>query len=238
MTQRAEARLAGFAYLSYIVFTMSSTMTYGRAIAGDGVAQQLSSLSHMIFQARITVLLDLLQVVSALVLAVTLYRLTKVVDPTLALLAMLFRVGEGLLGSLSILDKVQLMHLATVVTGNTTDAAGARLLGNYILNRPDELFSEFCFVIGGFIFAWLFLRGRLIPSLLAWIGVVSIGVQIVCVSLNIAGFMSVSVVNLIWLLIMTYEIPLGLWLIVKGVKTSKYDNNGLQAAGGLLKPSF
>ena len=227
VTQRAEAKTAGFAYLSYIVFTMSSTIIYAKAAAGDGATQQLAGLARMISQVRITVLLDLLQVVCALVLAVTLYRLTKIVDPTLALLAMMFRVGEGLVGSLAILSKVELMRLATA---KTTDSAIARIFGDYIFNRPDQLFSEFCFVVGGFIFAYLFLRGHLIPSLLAWIGVVSIGIQMVCVPLQIAGFMSSSVVDLLWLAVMAYEIPLGIWLIVKGVK----DSNALALKRELL----
>ncbi len=215
MTQRADARIAGTAYLSYIVFTMASVTIYGKATAGDGITQQLSSLSHMISQARVTVLLDLLQIVCALTLAVTLYRLTKVVNATLAMLAMMFRVGEGLIGSLPILSKLELMRLAT---DNSTDAARAQLFGNYIFNRPDALFSEFCFVVGGFVFAYLFLRGRLIPALLAWIGVASIGIQLVCVPLHMAGFISGSIVDWLWLLVMAYEIPLGLWLIIKGVR--------------------
>lgn len=215
MTKGAVAKTAGVAYLSYIVFTMTSVMLYGKATSGDGVTQQLSNLSHMIVQVRVTVLLDLLQVVCALVLAVTLYRLTKVVESTLAMLAMMFRVGEGLIGSLSILGKLELMRLAT---GNIMDAASTRLLGSYIFNRPDALFSEFCFVAGGFIFAYLFLHGRLIPTLLAWIGVVSIGIQLICVPLNMAGFISGSIVDMLWLLVMAYEIPLGFWLIIKGVK--------------------
>ena len=220
MSQRAEARIAGVAYLSYIVFTMASVTIYGKATAGDGIAQQLSSLSHMISQARVTVLLDLLQTVCALTLAVTLYRLTKVVDPTLALLAMMFRVGEGLIGSLAILSKLEFMRLAT---GNTMDAASTQLFGNYIFNRPAGQFSEFCFVVGGFVFAYLFLRGRLIPTLLAWIGVVSIGIQLVCVPLHIAGFIGGSIVDWLWLLVMAYEIPLGFWLIIKGVKDANVE---------------
>lgn len=177
--------------------------------------QRLSGLSQMIFQVRVTVLLDLLQVVCALVLAVTLYRLTKVVDPTLALLAMMFRVGEGLIGSSSIVGKLEIMRLAM---NSSMDAAGIQLFGNYIFNRPDELFSEFCFVVGGLIFAYLFLRGRLIPTLLAWIGVIAIGIQTVCVPLHTAGFIGRSTVDMLWLLILAYEIPLGFWLIIKGVK--------------------
>lgn len=216
MTLRNDARLAGVIYLAYTVFAMASAIIYGNAVAGADMLQRLSNMTHMLTEVRVTVLLDLLQVLCALGLAVTLYRLTSGVDKTLAMIAMLFRAGEGLLGTSAITSKLQLMQLATTAQDH---AANATLLGGYVFNKPDTVFSEFCFVIGGTLFAYLFLRGKLIPLLLAWIGVITIGAQAVCVSLQIAGFLSESVVDKIWFLIMIYEIPLGIWLIVKGIKT-------------------
>ena len=84
MTQRTDARIAGCAYLAYILFAMSSSILFARATDGDDISHILSNLERMIWIARVTVLLDLLQTVCALVLAVTLYRLEKAVDPTLA----------------------------------------------------------------------------------------------------------------------------------------------------------
>ncbi len=97
MTQRTEARLAGYAYLAYIVFAMSAAVLSSKSTAGTDTSQMLANLRRMMSIARVTVLLDLLQIVCAIVLAVTLYRLSKTVDATLALIAMAFRFGEGLL---------------------------------------------------------------------------------------------------------------------------------------------
>jgi len=123
-------------------------------------------------------LLDLLQIVCAAVLAATLFQLVKTVDPTIALLAMLFRLGEGLLGFFPLLDKLELVRLATTPSAGATQAMSNPALVDEILHRPTNGFSEFCFVVGGFLFAYLFLRGRLIPRLLGWIGVITIGVQL------------------------------------------------------------
>jgi hypothetical protein len=176
----------------------------------------LSSLARMIWMARVTVLLDLLQTVCALVLAATLYGLVKAVNPTLAMLALLFRLGEGLLGSLPLLGKLELMQLATTPAVGSTDAPSYYALANEMLHRPDGGFSAFCFVVGGFLFACLFLKGRLIPRWLAWIGVVTIGAQLICVPLHIATMIPGSIENWLWFPILLYEVPLGIWLIVKG----------------------
>ena len=217
MKQRTEAGIAGCAYLAYIVFTMSSSILFAKATAGADISQKLSSLQNMIGTARVTVLLDLSQTVCALVLAVTLYRLVKPTDPTLALLAMFFRVGEGLLGYLPLLGKLELIKLATASPG--TNPLAQLPLANEILHRPDDVFSQFCFVVGGFLFACLFLRGRLIPRWLASIGVITIGMQLICVPLRIATLISASIVDRMWLAILLYEIPLGIWLIAKGVNS-------------------
>ena len=219
MTQRTDARMAGVAYLSYIVFAMSSSILFAKSAAGNDISQKLSTLARMISTARITVLLDLLQTVCALVLAVTLYQLVKRVNPTLALLAMFFRVGEGLLGFLPLLSKLELMRLATTATVGSVNAAANLSMANELLHRPDEVFSEFCFVVGGFLFSLLFLRGRLIPRWLAWIGVLTIGAQLICVPLHVATLLPGSIINGMWLPILLYEVPLGIWLIGKGAES-------------------
>lgn len=216
MTHRSDARLAGYAYLSYVVFTMANSILYGKATAGESDSQSLASLVRSLLQARITVLLDLLQIVCAVVLAVTLYRLVSRVNPTIALLAMFFRLGEGLLGSLPLLSKLELMRLAMNSSVASANAPSVLLLTSETLHRPDDGFSQFCFVVGGFMFAYLFLRGGLIPRWLGWIGVVTIGVQLICVPLHIAMMIPGSVVDMLWMPILLYEIPLGIWLILKG----------------------
>ena len=226
MTSRTDARVAGAAYLLYIVCTMTSSILFAGILTGHDPAQKLVALSRALPMARVTVLLDLLQTVWALTLAATLYRLVNTVDATVALLAMLFRVGEGLLGFLPLLDKLELLNLAK----NPAMASANATLADTLLKRPDDGFAAFCFVIGGFLFACLFLKGRLIPRWLAWIGVVTIGVQMVCVPLHIAGLVPGSVVEAMWMSILLYEVPLGLWLIVKGTRDPAALSPALRAA--------
>ena len=220
MTQRAEGKLAGYAYLAYIAFAMSAAILSRKTTAGTDTSQMLSTLQSTIALAQVTVLLDLLQIVCAVVLAVTLYRLSRKVDATLALLAMGFRFGEGLAGFVPLLGKLELMKLATASNPMCASSAGCLAVAGEIFNRPDDLFGQFCFVIGGFLFAYLLLAGRLIPRWMAWTGVITIGLQLVCVPLYVATLLPGRVVNWLWFPIMLYEVPLGIWLIRKGVQAT------------------
>lgn len=197
---------------------MTSSILFAKIAGGADAGQKLFSLSQALPLAHVTVLLDLLQPVCAVVLAVTLYRLVSTVDATLSLLAMMFRVGEGLLGFLPLLGKLELLTLAAKGAGPATIQPAYAALADEILHRPDDGFSAFCFVVGGFIFACLFLRGRLIPRWLAWIGVVTIGAQLIAVTLNIASLVPGWIVERMWMTILLYEVPLGIWLIIKGAR--------------------
>ena len=217
MTQRAEGKLAGYTYLAYIVFAMSATVLTGKTEGGTDAAQMLSTLRGTIHLAQVTVLLDLLQMICAVVLAVTLYRLSRMVDATVALLAMAFRFGEGLSAFVPLLGKLELMRLATASNPSCANSVGCLAIADEIFHRPDDLFGQFCFVVGGFLFAYLLLKGRLIPRWLAWTGVVTIGLQLICVPLYVATLVPGKIVNWLWFLILLYEVPLGIWLIRKGV---------------------
>jgi hypothetical protein len=73
------------------------------------------------------------------------------------------------------------------------------------------------FSVGSALFAWLLLRGRLIPAALAWVGVIASVLLVVGLPLQFAGVLPGSVVQFLWLPMAAFEIPLALWLIVKGV---------------------
>ena len=165
MNRRTNARVAGFTFLFYIVAGMASLSLTGRT----GVTDVLSIFTSL----------------SALVLGVTLYALTREQDSDLALLGLVCRVVEA-------------------VAGETTVSATF-------------------FAVGSTIFAWLLLRGRMIPLPLAWFGVVA-SVCLVLVLLVQRAGLSVGAVNwssssawIVWMPMLLFEVALALWLIIRGV---------------------
>ena len=78
MTRRTNARIAGFTFLSYIAAGIASLALSGRPHATD--------------------VLSLFTSLSALVLGVTLYAITREQDPDIAMLALTCRVVEGIPG--------------------------------------------------------------------------------------------------------------------------------------------
>lgn len=216
MTRTMNARIAGFTFLFYIAAGIASLVLFGRATSGEGIAAKLAGIAQHASDVRITVVLDLLQCFSALVLAVTLYAITREQDPDLAMLALTCRVGEGVIAAIGIPSTLGLLWLATAAGESAPDTAAAHALGAFLLRGNVALTATF-FAVGSTLFSYLLLSGRMIPIPLAWLGVVASVLLVVGLPLQLAGFLRGPVTSLMWLPMLAFEVPLALWLLIKGV---------------------
>ena len=219
MTRTTNARIAGFTFLFYIVVGIASMLLFSQATSGEVATEKLASIAQHVPQVRLTIVLGLLQAVCAIVLAVTLYAITRDQDSDLAMLALIFRVGEGLLGAISTRATLELLWLGTSAGPKAPDAATLQALGTYLLNGPDWNMSAILFAMGSTLFSYLLLRGRTVPVPLAWIGVVASLLLVVGLPLQLAGVLSGPVTPYVWIPMLAFEVPLGFWLLIKGVRT-------------------
>ena len=217
MTRQTNARIAGFTFLFYIAVAYPSMVLVNRALAGATMAAKVATLVHHAGDVRLAAVLTLLGCGSALVLAVTLYAITRDQDPDLALLAMTCRVGEGVTGALSIPSLLGLVALATATGADTPDGAAAQAIGTFTL-APAPIAAIF-FAVGSTIFAWLLLRGRIVPVWLAGLGVVGSALTVVGLPLQLAGVVTRPITDLMWIPVAVFEIVLALWLMIKGAAT-------------------
>ena len=216
MTRTNNARIAGATFLIYIVAGIASMVVFGRAANGAGIEEKLAGIAQHATAVGIAVVFGYIQCFSALVLAVTLYAITRDQDTDLAMLGLACRVGEGVIAGSSMTRMAALTWLATANGVSRPDNAAMHALGAYLL-RGDVAVTATFFAVGSTLFSYLFLRGRLIPRSLAWLGFVASVLLVVGLPLQSAGFLRSPVTMIMWLPMLAFEVPLGLWLIVKGV---------------------
>lgn len=83
--------------------------------------------------------------------------------------------------------------------------------------------GEFYFAAGSLLFAWLFLRGRMIPAALAWLGVVASVLLVLLIPMQTLDLFGAATdwgrgaTFLVWLPMLVFEVVLAVWLIAKGV---------------------
>ena len=216
MTRATNARLAGLTFLIYIAVGITSMVLTARATGGDGVAAQLATIAQHATDVRLTILFTLVMNLSALVLAVTLYAITREQDRDLALLGMTCRIAEGIAG-MDVSGTLGLLWLATAADAPALDGSGASALGAFFLKMGQTMgASATFFALGSTIFSWLLLRGRMIPLPLAWLGVMASVLLVVCCPLVLAGLVAGPITTYMWLPMLAFEVVLAFWLIFKG----------------------
>ena len=218
MTRRTNARIAGFTFLFYIAVGMTGMILSSRAISGEGTAAKLASIAQHATSVRVAVVCELLGCFSALVLAVTLYAITRDEDPDLAMLAMTCRVAEGVIGAESLSRALGRLWLATASGPEAPDPASANALAAVLLKLPGGwTVNAIFFAVGSLIFASLLLRGRMIPAALAWLGVVASILAVVILPLDLVGVLRGPITQVVWLPMLVFELTFAFWLLIKGV---------------------
>jgi hypothetical protein len=218
MTRRTNARIAGFTYLLYIAVAFPSMVLFDKATRGDNITSQLATIAQHSTSLRATILLGVVSCFCALVLAVTLYGITRDEDRELAMLAFACRVGEGLVAAVPF-TTLGLLWLATSTGPAAPDVPSANALAAYLLKVGtwETTTAALLFAVGSTLFSYLLLRGRMIPVALAWLGVVGSALAVAILPLQLAGLITGPITQLVWIPVALFEITLAFWLIVKGV---------------------
>jgi hypothetical protein len=197
MSQR-NARVAGFTFLLY----------YATAFSEMG----LSSHSAGAHAMQLLVVLAMISILCALVLAVTLYAITRAVDREVALVALSCRFIEAVMNSVKAAVRIGLLSLAT-----TGVAAQAQTTFLQKCMSWSGTVSGTIFAVGSTLFAVLFVRGRGIPAPLAWLGVIGSAIVILIFPMRAFRFVSGAAVWQASIPLIVFEITLAFWLLFKGV---------------------
>jgi hypothetical protein len=115
-----------------------------------------------------------------------------------------------------------LLWLATATGPNAPDAVTTGAIGTFLLQLGawKTTVSATFFAVGSAFLSWLLLRGRMIPVPLAWLGVVASLLLLIGLPLQGAGFLRGPITSYMWAPMALFEVPLALWLLVKGVAPS------------------
>ncbi len=221
MTVATNARIAGFTFLFYIVAGVASLILFAQATGGEGIPAKLASIGENERSVRITVVLGLLQSFSALVLAVTLYAITRQQDRDIAMLVLTCRVAEGI-GGTSVPGTLGLLWLAGPSGADAARTGAGDALGAFLFKMGGWSPSAIFFAVGSTLMCWLLLRGRMIPAALAWPGLLASALLVVILPLQHSGLLGqvnwLGIVTwLMWLPMLVFEVVLALWLLIKGV---------------------
>lgn len=211
MTRRTSARVAGAAFLLYIAVGITVLILDG-VTAGADIPARLTRFAEHETRVRMGIVLSLLTSAMAITLAITLQALTRDVDPELAAIGSGFRLAEGILVAGGQLLTLGLLWLAAHAAGGVETEAALLLH----LSSWNVVLASMMFAAGSTLFAWLFVRGRLLPMWLAWLGLGASVLLVLALGLQLAGVRNGTISNAIWAAMALFEVTLAFWLIFRG----------------------
>ena len=227
------ARLAGFIYL----FAMALGIYSQSVVLGRLVADDAATTAHNIVAAeglfRFGIALDVITFVTDVVIGWAFYELLRRVDRSLALLGAFLRVADGAILAtitLNALVTLKLLRGAGYLQG--FDAAQLQGLARlYVSARSLGFYIGFVFLgLGSAVFAYLLLESRYVPRLLAGWGIfASLLLALGSLAVILSPWFAANASMIYMAPMFFYEVTLGLWLVIRGVRSVDVPDNDSHA---------
>lgn len=220
------ARIAGFIYLFAMAMGIfSQSFVLGRIIVPGDAAATAHNVVASAGMFRLGVALDVITCVTDVVIGWAFYELLKSIDRSLALLGVFLRIADAaILATVTLSGLLTLRVLSGVDYLRAFDANQLYGLAKlYLAARGLGFYIAFVFLgFGSTIFAYLLFTSRFVPRVLAAWGVFS-SLLLAIGSLAVILFPwfadNASMAYMIPMFF--YEVALGLWFLIKGVKTPR-----------------
>lgn len=215
--------IAGIAYILIIILALipSNIFDIGSILKGKDAATNLVG-HESIF--RLGIAIEFAMFLIVMVLSWALYVILKPINENLALLGLIFRFGEAILGCFIILFYLMiLMFLGGAEYLNVFEAEQLQALSRFFLTLSGVGYYILLVImgVGGTIFCYLFYTSRYIPRLLSIWGIITY------LTMVIYGFVNITLQNppseLAYAMApgALFEIVIGFWLVIKGIKANQ-----------------
>jgi hypothetical protein len=232
--QYTAAKLAEFLYLfTMVTANFAEFYARGRLIVPSDAEQTAKNIAASERLFRLGTVSNLITFASVAVLVVALYVVLKPVNRNVALLAAFWRLVEcSIFALITLNDFVALRLLSGEDYLRAFDTKRLQALAYMFVGAHDAgyLIGLVFFGLGSTVFAYLWFRSRYIPRWLAALGVFSsLVVAIVTLAIMVFPILANVVVPVYFAPIFIFEVTLGLWLLIKGLRPSEAGPDKAQA---------
>lgn len=220
-SQLIYSRVAGFMYLFVTVTYMFGSLTVSDFIVSGNFAETVDNILANERLFRIGLASQLLSSLSVVLLALAFYVLLKPIDGTLALLALLWRLGEATLGGVMALlgfVTLDLYSRDSYVTAFEADQLQTLVEVFSGANRAGFYIATIFFALGSTIFFYLLFRSKYIPRILSAWGVFASLTVLTIGFANLTLPDHTAMLSPGWMTMFVAEISTGLWLLLIGAR--------------------
>jgi hypothetical protein len=235
MSIKSIARICGVLYISTVLaFLANNLFLKEQLVDSENISSTFELVAGNALQYRLAISIDFVAMVAVMALAFSLYIILKPVNPYLALLALGWRIGEVILqAGAKIPDYLLLTLSQSAISSSGSSVAELDSLGQMLIAASTQAvwLSFVFFSIGSLFNNFLFYEGRLIPVILAIFGLIG-------TALYTLGSVTALMIDLpesanmgMMLPLVLFELLLGFYLAIFGMKKEIPDAASLAYGG-------
>lgn len=218
---RLLARVAGAFYLIITAFALFAYLhVHGQVIVDGDMAQTAANFLAHEQLYRLGIAAAVIVVICNLPMGLIFFELLKVVNPRLALLALVFIIASTTIEAVNIFNYMEPLFTFSLPEYRVFDAAERQALARgpirmfgYAFSVSLTFFGVFCALIGVLIF-----RSKFLPATLGLLMIVT-GVTYWINSFRL--FLALPIPYIQWVTLAT-ELSLALWLLAVGVNEARW----------------
>ena len=221
-SQLTAGRVAGFMFLFLLTTILSWAFVLSDLVVADDVMATANNIIVNESLFRLSLVIELAMSVGLIVLGWALYILLERVNRSLALLALLWKLAEAIVGATIVLVFFLAFHVLTGeahLTGFTPEQLRAPVGLIFTAHNAAWYIAMVFLGLDMTVFCYLLLKSRYVPSALAGFGVVSFAFILIWALLGIMAPSYAQLPAIAGILCapsFLFELAMGTWLLVKG----------------------
>ena len=218
------ARLAGLLYLTIIVTSILSLLVVEARLVVEGdwsTTTQRIAADQTLFRAGLVY--EMVMFASVIALAWALFVILRGVDRNRALLALLWRMAEAVVGAVTVLLGVLVVLLVGSQDARAAfEPAQLHALVEVLLTARAIGFdvAVFFLSLGTIVYCRLLYISRYVPRPLAGLGIVAFMIMLVGTAVSLLLPQSKDLTMIGWAPGILFEAAIGVWLLLKGISAA------------------
>ena len=211
-------RFLGAAFLVVVVATLIAGLF--ASVAGNGsTSDVLVNISKDVPLVRLYIIAGVASTIGIVVLAVLLYAVLSRYNKTVAIMALGLWLAEAIFYAIMQLGALALIPLSQDFVASGAPASSFyQSIGGFLYDgvyHGGMTIHMWFYCTGGVLWYYMFFKSRFIPRVISLWGVLAVLAGTVGVLSELSGF---DVPIYVYIPLLPFEITIGLWLVLKGVK--------------------
>ncbi len=220
-------KLLGAAFLLQAVASLVSTFILTPLIVPGNIIDSMTNISNNALQMRASIVGEMITAIGIVILGVLLYITLKKQNMKIALVALGLYLIEAALLAASRIAAFSLLRISqeSVIAGHP---AYLQTLGNLFYESQSFGYDLHMlpFALGATLFYYLFFKSGFLPRVLSLWGLIAALLALIGTPFVLLGY---DVPMVVFIPNLPFDLAIGLWLMVKGIRDGSETSNTLRA---------